>query len=120
MLPDSDPIGALADLMRSVGLPMSYSNHTLLIELLALLDHIPLVIILELFARVRKKILVDLGRQRPWWAASRRLLVRWKLEANEVAFWMKEIVHTQRPTRSRFGFECAEELKSELANSHHF
>lgn len=110
VLPDSDPIGTLPDLMRPVRLPVRHSDHTLTIELLALLDDVALLVILEFFARIRQKILVHLRRQCPRWSASRRLFVCWKLEADEVAFWMEEVIHALRPGGSRFGLESAEKL----------
>jgi len=58
MAPDTDPIGALPDLVRPIWLPMRYSGQAFAIQLSLLLHDITLVIVLDFFSWGRKKHLI--------------------------------------------------------------
>ena len=112
MLPYTDPILALANLMSSRWLPVgnTLQPSRAVWARNSFLDMAGFLVIRDCFARMRKMFYVDGGRQSERRTSNFGVLLAGKLNANQATFESEELGYTERPIRSETGWKSAEEL----------
>lgn len=114
MLPYTDPILALANLMSSGWLPVGNTLQPgrAVGARNSFLDMAGFLVIRDCFARMGKMLYVDGGRQSERRTSNLGVLLTGKLNANQSAFESEELGHTKRPIWSKTGWKSTEELDS--------
>ena len=117
MLPDTDPILALANLMSPRWLPVT---NTLQPSRAvgardSFFDMTGFLVIRDCFARMCKMLYVDGCRKSERRTSQFGVLLTGKLNTNQSTFESEKLGHTERPIRSETGGKSAEELDNTVS-----
>ena len=112
MLPYTDPILALANLMSPCWLPVSDTLQPgrAVGARDSFFDMTGLLVIRDCFARMGKMLYVDGCRQSERRTSDFGILLARKLNANQSTFESEKLGYTERPIWSETGWKSAEEL----------
>ena len=117
MLPYTNPVLALANLMGSRWLPVGNTLQPgrAVWARNSFLDMAGFLVIRDCFSRMRKMFNVEGSRQSERRTPNFGVLLARKLNANQSTFESEELGYTERPIRSEIGWKSAEELDQHVS-----